>query len=44
MGGITLRQKDEQKPSVAKGLAGWLGQGGSGTQEGLIWVGISNRF
>jgi hypothetical protein len=41
-----LRQKDEQNQSVAKGLVGWLGQEGSGTQEGLIGVGnpISNRI
>jgi hypothetical protein len=29
---------------LQKGWWGWLGQEGSGTQEGFDWVGISNHI
>jgi hypothetical protein len=43
MGGITLRQKDEQHQSVAKGLVGWLWGRRVGDSGGIDWVGISTR-
>jgi hypothetical protein len=44
MGGITLRQKDEQNQVLQKGWWGGWGKKGSGTQEGFDWVGISNHI